>query len=125
MRVVMERVKTNVFIVIFALLMISALVILPILSSSMNSGISKTVSERVKLVSELKALGKKDVEPPQAAKPVQGVPALVNEKLASVGQVPYRHPQARLHRVDLPERQRCRTAGLDVGSAALRDLPTA
>lgn len=81
MSVVMEWVKTNVFIVIFALLMISALVILPILSSSMNSGISKTVSERVKLVSDLKALGKKDVEPPQAAKPVQGVPALVNEKL--------------------------------------------
>lgn len=81
MSIVMEWVKANVFIVIFALLMISALVTLPILSSSMNRGISKTVSVRAGLVSDLKSLEKKDVEPPPAAKPVESVQALVNEAL--------------------------------------------
>lgn len=81
MSVVMEWVKTNVFIVIFAVLMIAALVTLPILSSSMNGGISKTMSKRVGLVSDLRSLEKTNVEQPQAATAVQSQPALVNEDL--------------------------------------------
>ncbi len=81
MSTVIEWVKANVFIVIFGLLMISALVTLPILSSSMNSGISKTMSSRVKLVTDLKALEKTTVESPRDHKPVPSEQALVNEAL--------------------------------------------
>ncbi|MCZ6835228.1 MAG: hypothetical protein O7G85_05575 [Planctomycetota bacterium] len=78
MSLVLEWVKTNVFIVVFALLMIAGLVTLPILSSGMNENVKKTVNDRVQLISDVKGL-EQMVEPPTSGSNVEPVKILVNE----------------------------------------------
>lgn len=78
---VIDWIKANVFIVIFALLMIAALVTLPMLSSGLSEGVKDTVSERAKMISNVRSLENTSVEPPSAGRPVEPQKAVVNEAL--------------------------------------------
>lgn len=78
---VLEWIKANVFIVIFAVLMIAAVVALPLVSSRLNESVKDTVSKRAKMISDVKSLEKTPVEPPQAGKPVESQNTIVNEAL--------------------------------------------
>jgi len=53
---VLDWLKTNVFIVIFGLVMVVALVALPLVASNMNEGVRKDASTRAKKAGELKRL---------------------------------------------------------------------
>lgn len=81
MNQVLEWIKANVFIVVFAVLMLAGLVALPYFSSGMNVGVKDLVEKRSKLITQITSLEKTDVEPPRADRPVEGQPALVNENL--------------------------------------------
>jgi hypothetical protein len=65
MNVFIEWVKANVFIVVFTVLMIAALVVLPLLASGMNDKVRKEVEARAKKNAELTKLEQVEVAPGQ------------------------------------------------------------
>jgi hypothetical protein len=64
MKAVLDWVKTNVFTVVFLVVMIAALVALPFVAGSMNEGVRKTGDERKKQYQNLGQLEKTPVEVP-------------------------------------------------------------
>lgn len=63
MNAVLEWVKANVFIVVFGVLMVAAVVTLPLFSSKMNKQVKETVNERVRLLQQLTQLQKGEILP--------------------------------------------------------------
>jgi HAMP domain-containing protein len=74
--VVIEWVKTNVFIVVFVILMIAAPLAMFFVSSSMSQGVRSRVSQRAQKISELQRLEKGDITTPDG----QSVQGVLNEK---------------------------------------------
>ena len=62
----LDWIKTNVFTVVFLVLMVAALVGLPILAGRLNAGVQEEVTARSKKIQELDKLGKTQVEIPQS-----------------------------------------------------------
>ena len=67
MNLVIDWVKSNVFTVVFLVLMIVALAVLPILAGRMNAAVQGDVEKRAGLVGQLDALSKTQVVIPQGA----------------------------------------------------------
>lgn len=72
MNAVLEWVKANVFIVVFAVVMVAAVVTLPLFASKMNRQVKATVNQRVQLLNQLSQLQKGEIVP--------GHPGLPNER---------------------------------------------
>lgn len=81
MHVVLEWVKSNVFIVIFVVLMVASLVGLPLVARGMNAEIAKEVETRGRKLNDLARLEQTQVAAPGGAAAGQTKPALVNEQL--------------------------------------------
>ena len=69
MNAVMEWVKANVFIVVFGVIMVAAVVTLPLLSSKMNKQVKETVNQRVQLLTQLSQLQKGEIVPGRTGLP--------------------------------------------------------
>ncbi len=80
MNLVLEWVKSNVFIVVFAVLMIAALITLPLIASGMNDDVADEVDRRARKLNELARLEQTQVSPPGGAATGESQPALVNER---------------------------------------------
>lgn len=77
MNVILEWVKTNVFTVIFIVLMVAALIALPIVSSGMNAKVRKEVENRARKNAELVRLEKGDLTLPDGT---PAAPGIVNQR---------------------------------------------
>ncbi len=78
MTAVLEWVKTNVFTVIFAVVMVAALVVLPIVSAGMNEKVRKEAQERAQKSVDLARLEKTQFSLPGST---DSQPVLVNQRL--------------------------------------------
>lgn len=81
MHAVLEWVKSNVFIVVFAALMIAALITLPLIASGMNAEIAKEVDTRARKLNELARLEQTQVSAPGGVAAGESKAAIVNEQL--------------------------------------------
>ena len=81
MNVALEWVKSNVFIVIFIVVMLAALIALPLVASGMNAEIAEEVESRAKKLNELARLEQTQVSAPGDAAAGRSQAALVNEQL--------------------------------------------
>lgn len=79
MNQVLDWIKSNVFIVVFSVLMIAAMVTLPFLASGMNQEVADEVERRARKLNELKQLESTQVAPPGS--PDESQATLVNERL--------------------------------------------
>ncbi|MHC4108297.1 MAG: hypothetical protein ACYSTY_09465, partial [Planctomycetota bacterium] len=78
MNAVLDWVKTNVFTVIFAVVMLVALVVLPIFSAGKNEKVREDAQERARMSTELAQLEKTQLSLPGSAESQQ---VLVNQRL--------------------------------------------
>lgn len=80
-RAVMAWVRANVFIVVFSVIMLAALVALPLVASRMNTSVRDTVESRIAKQRSLESLENTSVEIPQpGGRPPVTENALVNEQ---------------------------------------------
>jgi hypothetical protein len=70
---VLEWVKANALIVLFSVLIIAAPVAMWFVASGMNADVRASVDQRVKHISKLQSLGKRDTTLPGQAEPSSGV----------------------------------------------------
>ncbi len=81
MSAVLDWLKTNVFTVIFAVVMIAALVTLPLIASGLNEGVREEASRRAKKAGELKRLEQTQFVLPGPTRNSVPQTVLVNQKL--------------------------------------------
>ena len=81
MHMILDWVKHNVFILVFVVIMVAALVALPIVSKGLNEKVAKDVKTRGGKVAELARLEKTSFFPPAAGPGGEAQQLLINEAL--------------------------------------------